>query len=76
MRLCAGGDGHSMADGGPSYPGHGTDAGVPHAHVGSAAGTKDMRRLRQCEWTLSPRIGFLFLFNSLKDLTKKSQIYS
>lgn len=49
MRLCAGGDGHSMADGGPSYPGHGTDAGVPHAHVGSAAGTKDMRRLRQCE---------------------------
>lgn len=62
MRLRAGGDGHSMADGGPSYPGHGTDAGVPHAHVGSAAGTKDMRRLRQCECPLSLSTHWFFVF--------------
>lgn len=61
MRLCAGGDGHFMADGGPSYPRHGTNAGVPHAHAWVAAGTDDLRRLRQCECSPSPRIGYLFL---------------
>lgn len=61
MRLCAGGDGHFMADGGPSYPRHGTNAGVPHAHAGGAAGTDDLRRLRQCECPPYPRIGYLFL---------------
>lgn len=63
MRLCAGGDGHSMADGGPSYSRHCTDAGVPHPHAGSAAGTNDLRRLRQCKCPPSPRICYLFLIH-------------
>ena len=61
MCLRAGGDGHSVADGGPPDPCHRPHARLPHPHVWGTSGKSRLRSLRQCKsteytGTFSPRL--------------------
>ena len=47
MCLRAGGDGHSVADGGPPDPRHSPHARLPHPHVWGTSGKSRLRSLRQ-----------------------------